>query len=90
MAEQKPELRYLDLKNDICKQIYLGTYADGDHIPSERRTEQSRLRRVRPIQRATSAAPGQNKSGTAEVYYAFVSYLGDKGVFLFYAKTKRR
>ena len=36
MAEQKTELRYLDLKNDICKQIYLGTYGDGDHIPSER------------------------------------------------------
>ena len=36
MAEQKAELRYLDLKNDICKQIYLGTYGDGDHIPSER------------------------------------------------------
>lgn len=36
MADQKMELRYLDLKNDICKQIYLGTYGDGDHIPSER------------------------------------------------------
>lgn len=36
MAEQKTELRYLDLKNDICKQIYLGTYGDGEHIPSER------------------------------------------------------
>lgn len=36
MAEQKTDLRYLDLKNDICKQIYLGTYDDGDHIPSER------------------------------------------------------
>ena len=36
MAEQKMELRYLDLKNDICRQIYLGTYGDGDHIPSER------------------------------------------------------
>lgn len=36
MADQKMELRYLDLKNDICKQIYIGTYGDGDHIPSER------------------------------------------------------
>lgn len=36
MAEQRTELRYLDLKNDICRQIYLGTYGDGDHIPSER------------------------------------------------------
>lgn len=36
MAEQKTELRYLDLKNHICKQIYLGTYGDGDRIPSER------------------------------------------------------
>ena len=36
MAEQKTELRYLDLKNDICRQIYLGTYGDGDHIPAER------------------------------------------------------
>lgn len=36
MADQKTELRYLDLKNDICKHIYLGTYADGGHIPSER------------------------------------------------------
>ena len=36
MAEQKTELRYLDLKNDICRQIYLGTYGDGEHIPSER------------------------------------------------------
>jgi len=36
MADQKTELRYLDLKNDICRQIYLGTYGDGDRIPSER------------------------------------------------------
>lgn len=36
MSEQKTELRYLDLKHDICKQIYLGTYGNGDHIPSER------------------------------------------------------
>ena len=36
MAEQKTELRYLDLKKDICRQIYLGTYGDGDRIPSER------------------------------------------------------
>lgn len=36
MADQKAELRYLDLKNDICRQIYLGTYEDGGHIPSER------------------------------------------------------
>lgn len=36
MADQNTELRYLDLKHDICKHIYLGTYIDGGHIPSER------------------------------------------------------
>lgn len=36
MAEQKNELRYLDLKYDICKHIYMGTYTNGGHIPSER------------------------------------------------------
>ena len=36
MADQNTELRYQDLKQDICKHIYLGTYADGSHIPSER------------------------------------------------------
>ena len=36
MTEQKAELRYLDLKQDICRQIYMGTYGDGDRIPSER------------------------------------------------------
>lgn len=32
----KMELRYLELKNDICRQIYMGVYGDGDYIPSER------------------------------------------------------
>ena len=36
MQNQRVELRYLDLKNDICKHIYMGTYIDGGHIPSER------------------------------------------------------
>lgn len=36
MADQSIELRYQDLKHDICKQIYLGTYSDGGLIPSER------------------------------------------------------
>lgn len=36
MTDQKTELRYLDLKYDICKHIYKGTYIDGGHIPSER------------------------------------------------------
>ena len=34
----------------------------------------SRLCRVRPIKRKLSAGESRNKSGTAEVYYAFVSY----------------
>jgi len=42
-------------------------------IPSEQRTENgvfpsSRLRRLAPDTAHTSAAPGQNESGTAEVY----------------------
>lgn len=36
MAEQSMELRYQDLKHDICRHIYLGTYTDGGLIPSER------------------------------------------------------
>ena len=36
MAEARAELRYLDLKQDICKRIYAGDYTDGGHIPSER------------------------------------------------------
>ena len=36
MTDERAELRYLDLKQDICRHIYLGTYADGGHIPSER------------------------------------------------------
>ena len=36
MAEARAELRYLDLKQDICKRIYVGDYTDGGHIPSER------------------------------------------------------
>lgn len=36
MADQRTELRYLDLKYDICRHIYMGTYTDGGHIPSER------------------------------------------------------
>ena len=30
------ELRYLELKNKICYQIYNGVYEDGERIPSER------------------------------------------------------
>lgn len=30
------ELRYVDLKNYICRQIYEGVYQDGEKIPSER------------------------------------------------------
>ncbi len=30
------ELRYVDLKNSICRQIYKGAYSDGEKIPSER------------------------------------------------------
>ena len=55
-------------------------------ITSEQRTEipgDIRLRRVCPLQRVTSAAARRNKSGTAEVIRAFVSYLRDKGVFSF-------
>lgn len=36
MSTEKLELRYLDLKNDICAQIYKGTYENGKRIPSER------------------------------------------------------
>ena len=36
MSTEKMELRYLDLKNDICAQIYKGTYLNGERIPSER------------------------------------------------------
>ena len=52
-------------------------------ISLEQRTENrlSRLRRVRPIPRILSAGENRNKSGTAEVYYAFVSCRRDKGVF---------
>ena len=43
------------------------------YITSEQRTEQSRLRRVRPISRSRVLTKCQNKSGTAEVIYTFVS-----------------
>ena len=36
MADERGELRYLDLKKEICRHIYMGTYTDGSHIPSER------------------------------------------------------
>lgn len=36
MSTDKLELRYLDLKNDICAQIYKGVYENGKRIPSER------------------------------------------------------
>lgn len=36
MDNKKSELRYLDLKSDICEQIYKGTYLNGERIPSER------------------------------------------------------
>lgn len=36
MDNKKADLRYLDLKSDICEQIYKGTYLDGERIPSER------------------------------------------------------
>ncbi len=36
MGVEKTELRYLDLKNDICARIYNGTYRNGERIPSER------------------------------------------------------
>lgn len=34
------ELRYIDLKNDICRRIYEGTYQNGEKIPSERQLTQ--------------------------------------------------
>lgn len=36
MENNKAELRYIDLKSDICEQIYKGIYRDGERIPSER------------------------------------------------------
>ncbi len=36
MAALTGELRYLDIKNSICRQIYQGVYRDGEKIPSER------------------------------------------------------
>lgn len=36
MAAEASELRYLDLKKNLCYQIYKGVYADGEKIPSER------------------------------------------------------
>ena len=33
---ESTELRYVDLKNYICRQIYEGVYQDGEKIPSER------------------------------------------------------
>lgn len=36
MASEAAELRYLDLKKNLCYQIYKGVYADGEKIPSER------------------------------------------------------
>lgn len=36
MNTEKMELRYLDLKNTICSQIYEGVYKNGERIPSER------------------------------------------------------
>lgn len=36
MSAEMSELRYLELKNKICYQIYKGVYRDGEKIPSER------------------------------------------------------
>lgn len=36
MGAEVSELRYLELKNKICYQIYKGVYRDGEKIPSER------------------------------------------------------
>lgn len=36
MNSEAMELRYLDLKNDICQQIYEGAYQNGEKIASER------------------------------------------------------
>lgn len=36
MNTEKMELRYLDLKNTICSQIYEGIYKHGERIPAER------------------------------------------------------
>lgn len=36
MGAEVSELRYLELKNKICYQIYKGVYQDGEKIPSER------------------------------------------------------
>lgn len=36
MSTEKMELRYQDLKNAICADIYEGTYQNGGRIPSER------------------------------------------------------
>lgn len=40
MATEAAELRYLELKNEICKKIYEGVYANGERIPSERQLTQ--------------------------------------------------
>lgn len=36
MTAEASELRYLDLKKNLCYQIYKGVYTDGEKIPSER------------------------------------------------------
>ena len=40
MKSEIMELRYIDLKNDICRQIYEGVYKNGEKIPSERQLAQ--------------------------------------------------
>lgn len=40
MATEATELRYLELKNEICKKIYEGIYENGERIPSERQLTQ--------------------------------------------------
>ena len=36
MGKEAAELRYLELKNELCKKIYEGVYQSGERIPSER------------------------------------------------------
>ena len=62
--------------SESCRLVQ-GSKQDSIYITSEPRTEQkvSRLRRFAPDNALTSAGENRNKSGTAEVICAFVSYL---------------
>ena len=53
--------------------VWCKAVTDAAYIPSELRTELSRLRRVRPLTRFRVPDFIRNKSGTAEVSNTFVS-----------------